>query len=182
MRWPRVRITVGRLMIVVAAVAVVLLIVREFQDGVPPRFVLRGIPGRIEQLQPGMSKEQTYEILGLEKSWIWGGTNATFWSGEGNNHYIHEMFCFRPMKIVELNPLNGDSSKLQIYQSAASIQLKFRRDPTLGWKISRVPVQKAPKTEDNSYQLEWASFSCDFQTVAEMPRPATGVVGRIKAK
>lgn len=179
MRWPRVRITVRRLMIVVATVAVVLFFVREFQDGLPPRFVLRGVPERIERLQPGMSKEQTYEILGLKKSWIWGGTSAKPWIGEGNNHYIHETFCIRPMRIVELNPPNGGSSKLQVLQSSALIQLRFRRDPTFEWRISRVPVQKAPKAEVKPCQLEWAKFSSDFQTVAEMSRPATGGVDRI---
>ena len=57
MRLPRVRLTVRSMMVLIAVVALglVLVLAEEFQDGIPPRFVVRGIPKRIARLRPGMT-------------------------------------------------------------------------------------------------------------------------------
>jgi hypothetical protein len=68
MRLPRVRLTVQGMLRLMAVIAVALFVAREFWDGLPPRFVVNGIPGRIEQLRPGMTWEQTRNILGLGTS------------------------------------------------------------------------------------------------------------------
>jgi hypothetical protein len=37
-----------------------------------------------------MTWEQTREILGLEQSWLLGGTGAYFGGGDGNGHAVLE--------------------------------------------------------------------------------------------
>jgi hypothetical protein len=63
-------------MVFVAVVALGLAVVEEFQDGLPPRFVVRSIPRRIARLRPGMTPEQAHEILDLERPWLLGGIGA----------------------------------------------------------------------------------------------------------
>lgn len=143
----------------VAAVAVALLVVMEFRDGLPPRFVIRSIPGRVAQLERGMSHPQVSEILGLERSWILGGTGAQFHMGSGNARTRYDTYIFRPLRTVTLEQPDGTSSPVRIVQSSASLQLRFRRDyPNGGWFSSR-----------ESDRLEWASFSIDGRTIAERP-------------
>ena len=77
-----------------------LAIAEQFREGVPPRFVVHGIPQRMHRLRPGMSREQTREILGLEQTWLTGGTDARFAYGEGNGHDQHEVYYIRPPRIV----------------------------------------------------------------------------------
>ncbi len=93
---PLVRFTVRRLMFLVAAIAVGLALLGEFGEGLPPRFVVRGIPARIARLRPGMTWEQTHEILGLEQTWLTGGTGAQFGGGDGNGAtYSRATLCVR---------------------------------------------------------------------------------------
>jgi hypothetical protein len=73
MRLPRVRITVRRIMMAVAMAAVAIIIMHEFYEGIPPRFIMRSLPGRIKRLQPGMAAVQARDILGLKRSWVLGG-------------------------------------------------------------------------------------------------------------
>lgn len=160
-RLPRVRFTVRRMIVLVAFVASGFGIAREFGEGVPPRFVLRGIPDRIARLRPGMTRGQTREILGLGKSWIWGGTSAT--SGKANKmaQAWHETFYVRPLKMVGVDHYQeGHLSKIQEFRSAGAIHLRFRCVPgasPLGWS--------------ESDKLSYASFYIDGRTIAEMTAP-----------
>ena len=53
--------------------------------GAPPRFAIQGVPDRVNRLRPGMTREQASAILGLERSWLLGGTAPRSWSREGTN-------------------------------------------------------------------------------------------------
>ena len=55
MRLPRLRVTARLMMVLVAVVALGVAIAEEFQEGIPPRFVVRGIPKRIDRLRTGMT-------------------------------------------------------------------------------------------------------------------------------
>ena len=66
MRFPG--FTIRRLMLLTAVLALGCFVASEFRDGLPPRFVIRGLKGRIERLEPGMNHEQVDEILGLNRS------------------------------------------------------------------------------------------------------------------
>jgi hypothetical protein len=154
MRPLRVRVTVRAMMVLVAVVALGLAIAEEFQDGSPPRFVLRGIPGRIARLRPGMTPEQTRAILGLEQTWLTGGTSARFAHFIGNARSKHEVYYVRPPTAVVRTVQMGGSSPthVTVLESTAMIQLVFRMD-------------FAPGTQ----RLVSASFRSGSTTVAEMP-------------
>jgi hypothetical protein len=64
------------MMVFVAVAALGLTVAEEFHDGLPPRFVLRDIPRRISRLQPGMTPDQAYETLNLERTWLLRGIGA----------------------------------------------------------------------------------------------------------
>lgn len=158
MRIARVRITVKRMMVVIAAIAAALVLVREFAEGIPPRYVLRGIPARIGQLRPGMTKGQTYEVLGLNRSWMWGGISTTIGVREGGRHLTHETFYVRPLVLVATNHPG-------LLQSSGMIYLQFHDSP------GRMRDQEEGRTrarQDMSARLERASFS-DGKSTIEMP-------------
>jgi hypothetical protein len=69
----RPRITIRRLILLIALIAVGLGIYREFRDGFPPRFVVQGIPDRMAKLRVGMTRKDVYEIVGLDRPWFEGG-------------------------------------------------------------------------------------------------------------
>src|SRR5262249_27884988 len=127
MRLPRMRFTVRRTMLIVVALAVACALAVEFGEGVPPRYVVRGIPKRIARLRPGLTWEQTREILGLEESWLTGGTGAFYGGGDGNGHYMHEDYYLRmPRVVVVMKPVgDGNPAPERIFTSAATIQLWF---------------------------------------------------------
>lgn len=83
-------------MLLVALVALGLFAWQELRDGMPPRFVVRGIPARIAKLKPGMTYEEAKEILGLEKSWLRGGTSAMSGPIEGSGLGISMNYAVRP--------------------------------------------------------------------------------------
>ena len=145
MRLPRLRFSVRQLMVVVAIVAMGLFCWEEFKEGVPPRFVVRGIPGRIARLRPGMSRKETHKILGLDRSWIWGGSSATPFELIERAHTIDETYLLREMTPVRMR--------------TASIQVRFHYDE--GWNFL--------KDGDDSLTLVGVSFHADGTTV-EMPR------------
>ncbi len=72
-RLPRVRFGVRAMLLVVAASALATLAYVEFKDGMPPRFVYRDMPARIDQLRPGMTRASAGEILGIGRPWYRGG-------------------------------------------------------------------------------------------------------------
>jgi hypothetical protein len=125
---PRVRFRVRRLMLLVAAIAVGLFLLREFGEGLPPRFVVRGIPARIARLRPGMTWEQTHEILGLEQSWLRGGTSAKYGGGDGGAHMMLEGYLVRPVRVVGVMARTGGGNPAphKTFQSTATIHVWFR--------------------------------------------------------
>ncbi len=133
---PRFRLTLRRMMILIACLAMVFFVVQEFWDGSPPRFVVRGIPARMERLQPGMSWQETRDILGLETSWIWGGTDAQFrggdGSGRGNGYGQSLTYEVRPSRIVmntwSVWPGDPPFVPTAVYRSTAAFQLLVRSD------------------------------------------------------
>jgi hypothetical protein len=149
------RFSIRGMILLVAIIAVGCFIAQEFQDGLPPRFILRRIPGRIEQLRPGMTRQQTYDLLGLKKSWIRGGIGATFGLTQGGANRTHETFYLRPNRPFVLNHGSG---KITILRSAGMITLRFHDSPG-----------STPDREDKSAKLERAAFSVDGHIVAEMP-------------
>ena len=159
---PRVRFTVRRLTLLVAAVAVGLALLGEFGEGLPPRFVVRGIPARIARLRPGMTWEQTHEILGLEKTWLMGGTGAQFGGGDGNGRRILEGYLVRPVRVVVVMARvgGGNPAPVKTFESAATIHVWFRTDNHSGGRDWR---------QDKSTRLIRASFSSDSTTIAVMP-------------
>ena len=157
MRWPRPRFSMRWLLVFVSAVAVALGVVREFGEGLPPRFIVRDIPRRIKQLRSGMTREQVWDILGLDRSWLLGGTGPT---GEmriqGNGYMEWGRYNVRAPRNVALDYGSG----VQFYnESSAMIHLTFRCDPkTPGYMSGEYPF------------LDAASFCSDGQTIAEMPK------------
>lgn len=156
MRLPRVRFTVRRMMIGVAVVALGLAIAEEFQDGIPPRFVVRRIPGRIAQLRPGMTKAQTHEVLGLNRPWIWGGLGAT-------------PGCDWSMAMTSYFSYYVGKSRVVVWQDRQS---GVRRG-TLSTRVIELRFRQTPPSslfnEDLSDPLVGASFRADGRTIAEMP-------------
>jgi hypothetical protein len=142
-------------MIVVAAIAVALFLVVEFRDGLPPRYIVRNIPGRIKRLRPGMTRAQTYEILGLKKSWIWGGLDAIPRPGGWMANTMYEnYYAGAPTiigKVYQSNPA-------LVIQSVRPIQLRFQHGPD--WS----PLFGNP----DDFRLIGAAFSVDGGKV-EMP-------------
>lgn len=162
MRLPHVRFTVRRLMLLVAAIAVGLVFLGEFAEGLPPQFVIRGIPARIAQLRPGMNWERTREILGLEQSWLLGGTGAYYVGGDGSGHALLEAYCLRtPRAVVVMKPVGGgNAAPVKTFTASASLKLWFRTDAELGTRSWR---------RDKSTRLLRASFCGDSATIAVMP-------------
>jgi hypothetical protein len=163
MRLPRVRVTVRLMMVLIAVVALGLAIGEEFQEGIPPRFVVRGMPKRIDRLRAGMSWEQTREILGLEETWLTGGTSAHFSNGGGNGRSMYEVYYVRPPRIVvrKARVGGGNPAPVQVLQSTATVQL---------WFSTEFQSTMEDWRRDKSTRLARASFSSDSTTIAEMPR------------
>ena len=118
---------------------------------------------RIERLRPGMTWEQTQKTLGLEQSWLTGGTGARAAPSDGNGHYQHLVYDVRPPRIgVRMARVGGGNpAPVKILQPTAMIQLWFRTDFRSGafnWR------------QDQATRLVRASFSRDSITIAEMPR------------
>ena len=159
---PRVRFTVRHQMLVVAAIAVSLAFVEEFSEGLPPRYVVRGIPARIARLRPGMTWEQTREILGLEQTWLTGGTGARPAEFEGNGHYMYEVYYVRPPRVVARMARVGGGNALpvKVSRSTAMVQL---------WFSTNIRAGVRDWQQDKSTRLVRAIFSNDFTTIAEMP-------------
>jgi hypothetical protein len=156
MRLPRVRFTVRRLMLLVAVIAVGLVLVREFGEGCPPRYVLCGIPGRFAQLRSGMTRRQAHEILGLKKSWIRGGLGGTYCGVERWGWMEFEEIYVRAPRVVAIKNEGGPS---RVLTSSGMIRLEYHRDPR----------STSLSANDESSRLARASFSVDGQTIAEMP-------------
>jgi hypothetical protein len=144
-------------MVVVAAIAVALFLVVEFKDGLPPRYIVRSIPGRIKRLRPGMTMSQTYEILGLRKSWIWGGLDAPDHGGRaGVADTIYEVYNVRMPRTVGMSL----RERAFTYQSSGSIRLHFHHG--LDWNLyAGDPEQQL--------RLMGAELWVDRRKVAEMP-------------
>jgi hypothetical protein len=156
MRLPRARFTVRRLMLVIAAVAVAIVVTEEFADGVPPRFVLRGIPARIGQLRRGMTKRQSYQILGIDRSWMAGGISARPGPINADRHRTSEIYFLRALRLVPTDQL-GRAARVLPSSGAVILEYRFDRQSTPG------------QDEYESAQLEQALFSGDGRIIAKMP-------------
>jgi hypothetical protein len=155
------RFTLRNLMVVTAICAVVLFVAQEFREGMPPRSAVRGIPARIARLKPGMTFRQVHDILGLEKSWFKGGTDAKCLLAQEDGPVYHLVYSVRPASRVAGTPhVKGITTSLGVYRSHAMVEIWFdlvaspRRD---GGRKLRATC------------LAHVSFSSDGETIAEMP-------------
>lgn len=167
MRIPRVRWTVRRAMILVAGIALGLFLWEEFQDGLPPRFVVRGVPARIARLRPGMSEAEVAEILGLEKSWLEGGTSARFHLGLWDRGSRTDTYLIRPMQAVAgmASIQGGPPTPVEFARSSAMIQLSYLIHPEGPGAGGGGSGGNGP----DPGRLIRATFSNGSATIAEMP-------------
>jgi hypothetical protein len=186
MRFPRPRFSVRWMMVAVALVAAGLFVEREFGEGLPPNYVLRGIPARIARLKPGMTRKQVHEILGLKKSWLQGGLSAKYGAGRLAVRTMSESYDLRWVDrwATPSNPFPAMGSFVP--QSTAVIRLQFDADlQSCGIGLSSEDFQVPPpgnprvtpgyrwvvwgEREETSARLIGASFVVDTKVVAEMP-------------
>jgi hypothetical protein len=156
MRLPRVRLTVRWMLALVAVIAVAIYVTIEVWDGLPPRFVVDGIPARIERLRKGMTRQDTEDILGIGKPWYRGGTDARLASGFVSGHIIYESYNVRPLRFPPGSTRPGPGGRPKpAWQTSALIEVRF----DVGGSLPHTP----PK-------LVYASFSNNARMIAEMPR------------
>lgn len=154
------RFTIRRLTILVALIALGCFVTSELWDGLPPRFVVRGLKGRIERLKPGMSHEEVVEILGLNKSWLRGGTGATAGIFDGDGHFQNEEYYVRPPRIVTRTATVGSANgPVGVYESRTTIQLIFETPGGIEDPLAGRPEMKL--------RSAWASD--DGRIIAEVP-------------
>jgi hypothetical protein len=156
MRWPRPRLTVRGMTLLVALVALGLFVAEEMADGLPPRFVVRGIPARMARLRPGMTWRQAADILGLDRSWLRGGLNDPQWSGSGNRQYLCMDYFVRPNRTVMV-PARDGGVPTAVYGSSAMIRLCFFCDSPMDLRT------------DPSARLHWAALFVDARKTWVMP-------------
>jgi hypothetical protein len=155
------RFTVRTLMFITAVFAVGLFVAQEFWEGMPPRSVVQGIPARIGRLKPGMAFQQVHDILGLEKSWLEGGTDAKCLLSQETGPLYHAVYFVRPASRVAGTPnVKGITTSLGVYRSHAMIEMWFDLVPS----PRRDGGRKLRTT-----RLTRVSFSSDGETIAEMP-------------
>jgi hypothetical protein len=116
-----------------------------------------------------MSREQTREILGLDRSWIWGGISARSSHGAGKGYAIFENYTLGTQRLVEVEHHQaGFPPRLQIWRSAGGLHLRFRRDP--GFVLRSIEAGKgAFGLPDEPLWLETAIFSAEGQPTVTMP-------------
>jgi hypothetical protein len=122
------------MMVLVAVVALGLAVVEEFQDGLPPRFVLRGIPGRIARLRPGMTPAEAYETLGIRRPWLLGGMGASSVGevlGHGNGRYEHYSVGASRIFLLFLRRPSGEDRLVDAAVSSGSTTIAEM--PGSGW-------------------------------------------------
>lgn len=160
----RIRLTVRQILLLVAVVAIGLFAWVEFRDGIPPRFVLNGVPARVARLRPGMSYQEAKEILGLETSWLRGGTSAWSNYGSGDGKRMEWVYALRQEQLTaaEAARMKARSPGLVPHaEPTARIDLGFvmdLREDEQDWRQS-------PST-----RLASARFVADGRVVAVMPK------------
>lgn len=160
----RIRLTLRRSMILIALAAVGLFAWVEFREGSPPRFVMRGVPGRVARLRPGMTYRETKDILGLETSWLRGGTSARSYYGSGGRTSMEWVYSLRQKQLTaaEAALMKARSPGL-VPHAEPTARLVLQFDLNMGenerdWRLSP------------SSRLVSARFVEDGRVVAEMPR------------
>jgi hypothetical protein len=179
------------MMVAVALVAAGLFAEREFGEGIPPNFVLRGVPARIGRLKPGMTRKQVHEILGLRKSWLLGGLSAKYGEGWLAHRTMTEIYDLRPLEWVNLyaSPSNPHPALGRLVQrSTAVIRLQFDADNQSGGgflssEVFQVPPPGNPRVtpgypwvvwgerQEASARLIGASFVVNNKVIAKLPDP-----------
>lgn len=160
----RIRLTLRRITLLVALVAVGLFAWVEFRDGIPPRFVLNGVPARVARLRPGMSYQETKEILGLETSWLGGGTSAWTYYGSGDRKRMEWVYALRQEQLTAAAAarMKARSPGLVPHvEPTARIHLGFVMD----LREDEPDWRQSPST-----RLASARFVADGRVVAEMPK------------
>jgi hypothetical protein len=131
MRNPQVGLSVRVMMAAVAVVALGLWLYQECQDGLPPRFVARRVPGRMMLLRPGMEYDRARETLGFDRHWLVGGV-ATLSSRHEPivPDVITETYEIQPGFSVE--NMQADDRSPNAY-----VILSFRKDAAGPWRLIR---------------------------------------------
>ncbi len=94
----RLRLSVRALLGLVAVLTLSLFLHGELKDGMPPRFVLRGIPARMARLKEGMSRAEAHRILGFDRPWYRGGIGPVRFSTEMLGILTRETADLRPAR------------------------------------------------------------------------------------
>ncbi len=149
----RPRFTVRRLALLIALIAIGLMLYHELNEGLPPRSVIHGIPARIARLKPGMTRQETMEILGLGKPWYRGGISSYFSECSGGGELINESWFVGVQRSFSGKWWPGSRER-------GLLILNFHLNQDEGFSNDR--YQSAPLTS--------ASFSLDDRLIAEMPR------------
>jgi hypothetical protein len=107
-----------------------------------------------------MTRHEAREVLGLEKSWLWGGTSARAAHRQGNGRHSTEVYYVRPPRPVVRSARVGGANPAPVIvsESPAMIQLWFKHD--------RGSLKRG---RDASARLVRASFSDGSRSIAEMP-------------
>ena len=160
----RMRLTLRHATFLVALVALGLFAWVEFRDGIPPRCVLNGVPARIACLRPGMSYRETKEILGLETSWLRGGTSAWTYYGSGDRKSMVWVYALRQEQIT---------AEVAARAKAQSPGLVPHIEPTTTLHLNFVMDLEEDEQDwrrSPSTRLASAKFIADGKVVAEMPK------------
>ena len=156
MRLPRVRFGVRAMLVLVAACALAMLVYREVKDGLPPRFVIRSVPGRIARLRPGMRRAEVREILGVGCPWHRGGTGASMRNAFGAWPALIEDYRMRPRGFAAESSAPFGMGPL----AAGTIRLHFRSEKA--WIAGKDGLGR----QDD--RLVGARYADDAGAVAEM--------------
>lgn len=138
MRFPRIRLGVRAMLVLVALSALAMLLYVEMKDGgLPPRTIVRRLPARIARLRPGMTRAESWGVLGLDRPWYRGGVlgpgervpdGATI-IGDPVPGAVREDFSIGVRRYPGPPPVAPNASaRITFATSVARIQLEYRGD------------------------------------------------------